>query len=302
MSNEKYMGIDVGGTNVKIGIVDREGGMESKIKYATADLRESKNFVKGYLDILAKEFEKHPYIKEVGMGIPGMISADRSTCLEIAAIPMLDGVELKKHLKDRFPDKEFYIENDANVAALGEYYFSETKIPENYLFITLGTGIGSAAIINKKIFIGGNGNGMELGHILSKNGRELEENIGKRGIMKKAEKLKDKKKTALRNYNDFDPKVVVKEALKGDKVSIKIFRDVGELLGEGLVAAIRLLDVKTILIGGGLSAGFDLIIDKLQDTLEYNLTPYYTDGMLIKKAELGNDAGIIGAASLCFKS
>lgn len=299
---EKYMGIDVGGTNVKIGIVDREGGMESKIKYSTADLIESNDFVNGYLDILATEFEKHPYIKEVGMGIPGMISADRSTCLEIAAIPVLNGVELKKHLKDRFPDKEFYIENDANVAALGEYYFSQTKIPENYLFITLGTGVGSAAIINKKIFIGGNGNGMELGHILSKNGRELEENIGKRGIMRRAEKLKDKKKTSLRKYDDFDPKVVVKEALKGDKVSIKIWRDVGEYLGEGLQATIRLLDIKTILIGGGLSASFDFIIEKLTDTLEYNLTPYYTDGMLIKKAELGNDAGIIGAASMCFKN
>jgi len=299
---EKYMGIDVGGTNIKIGIVDRQGGMESKIKYATADLTNGNDFVEGYLNILATEFEKHPDISEVGMGIPGMISADRTTCLEIAAIPLLDGVELKKHLKTRFPDKEFYIENDANVAALGEYYFSKTQIPENYLFITLGTGVGSAAIINKKIFIGGNGNGMELGHVLSKNGRELEENIGKRGIMKKAEKLKEKKKTTLRKYDDFDPKIVVREGLKGDKVSIKIWREVGEYLGEGLQAAIRLLDVKTILIGGGLSASFDLIIEKLTDTLEYNLTPYYTDGMLIKKAELGNDAGIIGAASLCFKN
>lgn len=296
------MGIDVGGTNVKIGIVDRRGGMESKVKYATADLRESNDFVQGYLDILSTEFEKHPYINEIGMGIPGTISVDRSKCLEIAAIPDLDGVELKKHLKERFPDKEFYLENDANVAALGEYYFSNTKIPENYLFITLGTGIGSAAIINKKIFIGGDGNGMELGHILSKNGKELEENIGKRGIMKRAEKLKDKKKTSLRKYDEFDPKVIVKEALNGDKVSIKIFREVGEYLGEGLQATIRLLDIKTILIGGGLSASFDLIIDKLKDTLEYNLTPYYTDEILIKKAELGNNAGIIGAASLCFKN
>lgn len=68
---EKYMGIDVGGTNVKIGIVDREGGMESKMKYATADLRNSKDFVNGYLEILAGEFEKHPDVNEVGMGIPG---------------------------------------------------------------------------------------------------------------------------------------------------------------------------------------------------------------------------------------
>ena len=295
------MGIDVGGTNVKIGIVDREGGMESKIKYATANLRESGDFVKGYLDILAGEFEKHPEVREVGMGIPGTISLDRSKCMEVVSIPALDGVELKKHLKDRFPDKEFYLENDANVAALGEYYFSGTKIPENYLFVTLGTGIGSAAIINKKIFIGGDGNGMELGHILSKNGKELEENIGKTGIMKRAHKLIDKKKTTLKNQKILSPKIIVNEALDGDKVSIKIFREVGELLGEGLVAAVRLLDIKTILIGGGLSAGFDLMKEKLNDTLEYNLTSYYTDDIVIKRAELGNDAGIIGAASLCSK-
>ena len=295
------MGIDVGGTNIKIGIVDREGGMESKIKYSTANLRDSGDFVTGYLDILAGEFEKHPEVKEVGMGIPGTISVDRSKCIEIVSIPVLDGVELKKHLKDRFPDKEFYLENDANVAALGEYYFSGTKIPENYLFVTLGTGIGSAAIINKKIFIGGDGNGMELGHILSRNGKELEENIGKTGIMKRAHKLIDKKKTTLKNQKILSPKIIVNEALDGDKVSIKIFREVGELLGEGLVAAVRLLDIKTILIGGGLSAGFDLMKEKLNDTLEYNLTAYYTDDIVIKRAELGNDAGIIGAASLCFK-
>jgi len=76
---------------------------------------------------------------------------------------------------------------------------------------------------------------------------------------------------------------------------------VGELLGEGLVATIRLLDIKTILIGGGLSVSYDLIIDKLNETLEFNLTPYYTKDIVIKKAELGNNAGIIGAASLCFK-
>ncbi len=298
---EKYMGIDIGGTNIKIGIVDRQGGIESKIKYATASLSSSPDFVKGLLDILSTEYEKHPYITETGIGIPGTLSLDRAKCCEIAAIPALDGVDLKKALKGRFPKKDFFLENDANVAALGEYYFSGSKIPESYLFVTLGTGVGSAAIIDKKIFIGGDGNGMELGHILSKNGKELEENIGKAGIMKRAHKLIDKKKSSLTQYKDMDPKHIIAEAMNGDKVSIKVWREVGELLGEGLVAAIRLLDIKTILIGGGLAASFDLIIDKLRETLEYNLTPYYIEPMIIKKAELGNNAGIVGAASLCFK-
>lgn len=298
---EKYMGIDIGGTNIKIGIVDRQGGMESKIKYSTGPLAKSKDFVKGLFDILDAEYAKHPFINETGIGIPGTLSADRSACVEIAAIPVLNGVELKKALKTRFPYKEFHLENDANVAALGEYYFSGAKIPESYLFVTLGTGVGSAAIIDKKIFLGGDGNAMELGHILSKNGKELEENIGKNGLVKRAHKLMEKKKSSLSKHRELDPKIIVEEALNGDKVSIKIWKEVGELLGEGLVATIRLLDIKTILIGGGLSASFDLIIDKLNETLEYNLTPYYTKDIVIKKAELGNNAGIIGAASLCFK-
>jgi glucokinase len=298
---EKYMGIDVGGTNVKIGIVDRQGGMESKIKYATAQLRQGEDFVNGYIEILETEFEKHPEVKEVGIGIPGTLSVDRTRCLEIPSIPVLDGVDLQPRLKAKFPAKEFYLENDANVAALGEYYFSGSKIPVNYLFVTLGTGVGSAAIINKKIFIGGDGNAMELGHILSKNGTELEENIGKRGIMGRARKLIQKKKTSLSKIKEFDPKTIIREAENGDKVSIKIYKEVGEFLGEGLVATIRLLDIKTILIGGGVAASFDLIYDSLLDTLESNLTPYYTKDLVIKPAELGNNAGIIGAASLCFK-
>jgi len=298
---EKYMGIDIGGTNIKIGIVDRQGGMESKIKYSTGPLAKGKDFVKGLLDILEIEYAKHPYINETGIGIPGTLSTDRSTCYEIAAIPALNGVELKKALIERFPKNEFHLENDANVAALGEYYFSGANIPESYLFVTLGTGVGSAAIIDKKIFIGGDGNAMELGHILSKNGKELEENIGKIGLLKRARKLMEKKKSALSKHKELDPKIIVQEALNGDKVSIKIWREVGELLGEGLVATIRLLDIKTILIGGGLSVSYDLIIDKLNETLEFNLTPYYTKDIVIKKAELGNNAGIIGAASLCFK-
>jgi glucokinase len=298
---EKYMGIDVGGTNVKIGIVDRKGGMESKIKYATAALREGEDFVNGYIEILEKEFEKHPEVKEVGIGIPGTLSLDRTTCLEIPSIPGLNGVELQPRLKAKFPNHEFYLENDANVAALGEYYFSEHNIPESYLFVTLGTGVGSAAIINKKIFIGGDGNAMELGHILSSNGQELEENIGKRGIMRRAGKLMKKQKTSLSKLNELDPKVIIKEADKGDKVSIKIYKEVGEILGEGLVATIRLLDIKTILIGGGVAKSFDLIYDSLLETLQSNLSPYYTKDLSIKRAELGNNAGIIGAASLCFK-
>jgi glucokinase len=114
---------------------------------------------------------------------PGSRRRDRTTLIEITAIPEIDGIAIVPDLKARFPDHDFYLENDANAAALGEYYFGEDKLPEDYIFVTLGTGIGGAAIIDKKVFKGGGGNAMEPGHVPSKNGKVLERNIGKKELL-----------------------------------------------------------------------------------------------------------------------
>jgi glucokinase len=189
------------------------------------------------------------------------------------------------------------------VAALGEYYYGEEKLPENYLFITLGTGVGGAAIINHHIFRGGDGNAMEMGHMISREGRELEEIIGKTGLTTMINKaLKKNKKSILgKKIESWDTKLVLNAALEEDKVSLKIFKTIGELLGESLVSTIRLLDIKTIIVGGGISQSYDYVIKPMQKVLMSKLTPYYTEKITIKKATLGNNAGILGAASLCFK-
>ncbi len=298
---EKFFGIDVGGTNVKIGVVDVKGNIEYKVKYATSELVDSGDFVGGFLNILEAELAKFPDINKIGIGVPGTMTKDRSKLLEIAAIPVLNGVEMKAALMGRFPDKIFQLENDANSAALGEYYFSGVEMPENYLFLTLGTGIGSAAIIDHQIFQGGDGNGMEVGHILADNGKSLEENIGKKGIMQMAEKTMKRKATKINKIDDLDPKKIFRAAEKGDKVAEKIFIKVGKYLGEALVTTIRILDIKVVLIGGGLAPALDIIKEPALKVLREHLTPYYVKEIDIRKALLGNNAGIVGAASLCFK-
>jgi glucokinase len=298
---DRFMGVDIGGTNVKIGVVQTDGAMEHKTKYSTSELLDSGDFVQAFVEILRKELARFPDIKKIGIGVPGTLTKDRSTLLEIPAINVLNGVRIKEVLESHFPDKSFRLENDANAAALGEYYFSGEKMPENYLFITLGTGIGSAAIIDHDVFTGGDGNSMEMGHMLAKNGKSLEENIGKSGIMQYAESKASGKKSKISDLVDPDPKKILELAEEGDKIALKVYRKMGKYLGEALVSTIRLLDVKTILIGGGLAKSLDIVLPPAMKVLKKNLTPYYLEDLEVRKAKLGNNAGIVGAAALCFK-
>ena len=195
------------------------------------------------------------------------------------------------------------MENDANAAALGEYYFSGRSMPSSFIFITLGTGIGGAAIIRKKLFIGGRGNSMEIGHIMFGSEGSLENRIGKEGLVQMTrELLKTSKINSLLTDNpDLDADAIEDAARQGDVLAQQVFARVGTILGEGLVSVIRLLDINNIVVGGGVSKVFEHVRPNMEAVLYKFLTPYYTDKMNIQLAVLGNNAGIIGAASLCVK-
>ncbi len=301
---EQYLGIDVGGTNVKMGLVDATDGRISNFySRDPASWRNSGHFVKRLGDAIAIQLVEHPHVKRVGIGVPGLISRDRSTLIEITAIPEIDGTPVIPDLSARFPGTTFYLENDANAAALGEYYFGEERLPEDYIFVTLGTGVGGAAIIDKKVFKGGGGNAMEPGHVPSKHGRVLERNIGKVELLRMANEMRAEYKgqTVLPGDGTISTTGLVAAAAEGDELAQQIFDEMGSMLGDGLVAMIRILDITTVLIGGGLSASFDFIMPAVNRQLAYWLTPYYMKSLSVKRATLANDAGLLGAASLCFE-
>lgn len=303
MASAQYLGIDVGGTNVKMGVVDAKTGQITNFySHDTASWRESGHFMERFADAIAVELYANKDVKKVGIGLPGMINRDRTVPLEITAIPELDGVPMVDILVKRFPDVEFFLENDANAAALGEFYFVEEMNDENYIFITLGTGVGGAAIINKKVFVGGDGNAMEPGHIPSRNGKVLERNIGKKELLELAtlRRSEFRGKTVLSDDGTISTTGLVAAAAEGDALALAIWAEVGEMLGDALVTMVRILDIKQILIGGGLSASFDYIMPSVSKQLDYWLTPYYKKTLTVTKATLGNDAGLLGAASLCF--
>lgn len=298
---EYFLGIDVGGTNVKFGLVSSGGELLDKRKYATAELRADGNFVDNFIETIEIELKAHERVNKVGIGVPGMISKDRLSTIEMANLPELNGEHLIPRLRNAFPTIQFHLENDANAAALGELYFSTEPIPDDFLFVTLGTGVGSAAVFDRKIFKGGDGNAMELGHALSGTGNTIEHEIGKPGLVRLAQELIDGgMESSLTEKDEINAKRVVKAAQKGDPVAVEVFKRGGYIMGEGLVTAIRILDVKTVIIGGGVSKTFELIIDPMKEAMHKFLSSYYMDQLEIRMATLGNEAGIIGAASLCF--
>ncbi len=301
---EKFLGIDIGGTNVKFGIVSNKGTLENKVKYPTASVvARTGKFIDGFIECIEEQLEinKNSKITKIGIGLPGLLSKDRTTTQVLQNIPSLNNTNLVKKLSEAFPKFKIAIDNDANAAALGEYYFGERKTPESFAMITLGTGIGGAAIIDGKIFLGGNGNGMEIGHMVRTSRKTFEDLMGKRGIVGGAENLlrKSQKPSILRELDTITAKDVEKAAKKGDKIALKVYSKLGKYLGENIVSVVRVLDVDTIILGGGVASTLRFFESKMHKSVEEFLPSSITAGLIIEPATLANEAGIIGAASLC---
>lgn len=303
-SETQFLGVDVGGTHLKIGLVDKEGNMLDFQKEDTTQYREhADGFGTNFVKVIGKYLEKYPLVSKVGIGLPGMISKDRMTPLEIPAIPDLNNFPLKASLKASYPNHEFYLENDAAAAAIGEFHYGKGEISANFLFITMGTGIGSALVLDGQVFKGSRGNALEMGHMLSRGNTGLETLIGRNGILRIMANLVAAypEKAGELVGKELGTHLLVDTAKAGNEVSLMVFKEVAEIISEAIVSTIRVLDVTDVYFGGGISAGLEFMMP----TIEYNtrkyLTPYYVKDLKLKKATLENNAGTLGAAALCFK-
>lgn len=300
---EVFLGIDVGGTHVKIGLVDTNGQILQFGKEDTGLLRKSaQGFNTAFVEVVGKYLEKFPEVKHVGIGLPGLVSKERTTTLEIPAISELNGFNLLEALLEKYPEIIFHLENDASAAALGEFYFGKEKTSDDYLFITLGTGIGSALILDKKVFKGVRGNAMEVGHMLSRGNSRLEPLIGRNGILNIAKKMMEQfpEEIADMKGQELGMHLLVASAKNGNGIALRTFTELGAILGEALVSTIRILDVTEVYFGGGISAALPFIKPQLEKTIRQYLSGYYLTDLKLSKATLENDAGTLGAAALCF--
>lgn len=294
------LGIDVGGTTVKFGTVTPDGDVINKKAFDTVAWDISpEGFVKKLSKAIGEYVAKFPEINKVGIGLPGVLSNDRISVIDMANIQSAKDAPIVTIIENENPSLSVRIENDAKCATLGELTFG-THNQKDFLFVTLGTGVGSGLIIDGGLFLGARGNACEIGHVIIDGETTIEQKLGLNQIILYAQKqLADHPSisSSLRN-KEITPKLIFDECIAGDKFALSVFEYVGDVLAKGLVSAIRLFDVNQIVLGGGVAGAFDFFYPQLITSLEKYLIPYYTKDLGIYKASVKGEAGILGAAAL----
>jgi len=308
---EIFCGIDLGGTTVNIGLVTNNGDLIQQHKIPSGVI----DGVDAVVDRIAKVVhnwqiqDDQLLIRAAGIGVAGLVDTHRGILREATNFPGWINVPIVTKLHSKL-DCPVIVDNDANVAALGEYSFGAGKGYDHMMMVTLGTGVGAGLILNGQIYRGAYGAAGEFGHItIQKDGPVcgcgrrgcIEAFVGTNGLVRNVrQRLSSNMTSTLRTYNldKLTPKDIYQEAVAGDELARLVFSDAGENLGYGLGSVVNLLNIQHIVIGGGVAEAGKFIIDSAQKILNEFALNNGDQSARIVKAKLGELAGIVGAASL----
>lgn len=305
------VGADIGGTSVKLGIFTLGGDLLKKWELPT----EPKNDTKALIEKIGKSIKEK--LKEggltltdcvgVGMGVPGPVLPNGY--IEVVVNIGWKEVFPARMLSDFLDGMPVALGNDANVAALGEAWMGGAKNYQDVVMVTLGTGVGGGIIVDGKIVPGKHGLGGEIGHMHVRESETekcncggigcLEQISSATGIVNEAKKLLEKKKATSRLalLDEITAKDVIDAAKAGDTIALEVVDTVSKYLGIALSHLALTVDPEIFVIGGGVSKAGEFLIDKIKEKFIF-YTPITKNKADIVLAQLGNDAGIYGAARL----
>jgi glucokinase len=314
--SEKFaIGVDLGGTFIKIGIVSRKGRIIRKTSLPTlAGKGEEKVILqikKGIKDLLSHEKLK---IQGIGVGAPGIVNPKKGTVENPPNLPGWQKVNIGKILGKEFKLPVF-VENDANAAGIGEMIFGAGKNFDTFVMVTLGTGVGGGIILKRKLLRGEIGSAGEIGHIcINFNGPKcscgsfgcVESYIGNTHLVKRVQsELKDHADSKIMelingNMDLLTPIIIQKAQIAGDEYSKKVVNDLGFYLGVGLASTANAFDIGTFIIGGGVAGFGRPLFKSVKDTIKKRALKPLVKRIRVFPAKLKNDAGIKGASALVF--
>ncbi len=289
----QVLGVDLGGTAIKLGRFNRGGTCLHSISVPTPQPSTPEAVLAAMAAAIA-QIDPEKQAIAIGVGTPG--PADATGRIARVAInltgwhdiPLADWLEAKT-------ERPVIIANDANCAGLGEAWLGAGRWYQNLILLTLGTGVGGAIILNGKLFVGHHGTAGELG-LITLNPEGPPCNSGNRGSLESYTSVQ-----AIRRRTGMEPEELGMLALAGDSQALAFWQTYGRDLGAGLASLIYVLTPEAIVIGGGVSASADFFFPTVLAEIEQRVLPSSRAGLQLLKAELGNQAGIVGAAKLAWQ-
>lgn len=308
------IGIDLGGTNLKAGLVDKGGKITHHLSIKT-DYNADPQAISDQIFELIDEIIKEAHVKKsdiigVGLGSPGLIDKKGETIIFSPNLPRWRNIPIKLLVTERF-SMPCVLENDANAAAWGEKWVGAGKDVRSLVMLTLGTGIGGGIVIDNKLWRGANNVAAEIGHmIIQMDGPKC--SCGNNGcieayasatamVRRFKELLKSGVSSSLKDSREITAKMINDAAFQGDKASLDVIEETGRYLGIALVNVMHILNPEMIVLTGGMIGSGELLMNPIrQVTKQKAFEASYKDTKIVF-SQLGNDAGIIGAAGCLLK-
>ena len=302
----KTIAIDIGGTHIRAAAYEPDSNKpvaHTRIKTLAHS--------PGVFDRLVGAIEsvwQQGKVSAMGIASPGPLDPYSGTILHTPNIPEWDNFPLASNLTEHFGVPTF-LDNDANMAALGEWHFGAGKGHPDMVYLTISTGIGGGVVSNNRLLQGYRGMGAELGHMMiDPNGPfcgcghpgHIESFSSGPAIVRYVkEQLATGQKSTLQGNPDLTPAQIADAALAGDTLSISAFERAGQYLGMAVANYLAIFDPSILIFGGGVSQVGDLLFKPFEESMrKYVFHPHYLDDLTITKAALGDDAGLLGALAL----
>jgi glucokinase len=297
------IGVDVGGTNLRVGVVDKhrvvwENRYHADFSHLCKTLAPAEALAaiqQSLAQSLAEALALYPAVSAVGIGFPGFIDPITQHVLQSPNLPGLINVDVISGLRSLL-NLPVIVENDASAAAYGEYAISDKL--HDLIYIGLGTGVGGGLILADKSYPGSNGFAMEIGHLcVVPDGRLC--GCGNHGCMEQYASASG----VVLNYSEVsgaarDAEQIAALAAAGDAHALQAYRVAGDALAQGLAHILKVLDVADVVIGGGLSLSWNLLQPAFESRLNQDLIPVLRGKIRVHLSKAGDQAGIIGAAML----
>ena len=310
MSAGEIIGIDLGGTKMLLGVLDPDSNVLWESREASTGQTEDE-----LVDLLVREVNEarvaRPDVAAAGLGIPATIDHGKGVAISAVNLP-LDDVPIRDLVAER-TGLPVFVDNDANVAALAEHLYGAARGAENAVMLTIGTGIGGGLIIGGEIYRGSIGAGAELGHtVIDLDGPPCQGNcpgrgcvetlasgtaLGREGLAAAEREPESVLGKMLADGESIDGKAVTEAALNGDPTARSVFDLVGRRLGVALASFANVFEPEAIVIGGGVIAAGDMLLDPARRELQTRALPPMNRTPVLA-AEMGSDAGMIGAAAM----